>query len=57
VTKIKQETVDAIRAEFAAGATQAAIARKYNVSPAAVCRIVNGSRHKSKEQPCASETL
>ena len=57
MTKIKQETVDAIRAEFAAGATQAAIARKYNVSPAAVCRIVNGSRHKSKEQPCASKTL
>jgi predicted DNA-binding protein (UPF0251 family) len=57
VTRIKQETVDAIRAEFAAGATQAAIARKYGVSPAAVCRIVNGSRHKSKEHPCASETL
>jgi predicted DNA-binding protein (UPF0251 family) len=56
VTKIKQETVDAIRAEFAAGATQAAIARKYGVSPAAVCRIVNGSRHKVKEtaieRPC-----
>ncbi len=57
MTKIKQETVDAIRAEFAAGATQAAIARKYGVSPAAVCRIVNGSRHKNTEQPCASETL
>jgi predicted DNA-binding protein (UPF0251 family) len=49
VTKISKETVDAIRAEFAAGATQAAIARKYGVSPAAVCRIVNGSRHKVKE--------
>jgi predicted DNA-binding protein (UPF0251 family) len=56
VTKIKQETVDAIRAEFAAGVTQAAIARKYNVSPAAVCRIVNGSRHKSKEAANAATT-
>jgi DNA-binding transcriptional regulator LsrR (DeoR family) len=56
VTKIKQETVDAIRAEFAAGMTQAAIARKYNVSPAAVCRIVNGSRHKNKEAANAATT-
>jgi DNA transposition AAA+ family ATPase len=56
VTKISKETVDAIRAEFAAGATQAAIARKYGVSPAAVCRIVNGSRHKSKEAANAATT-
>jgi DNA transposition AAA+ family ATPase len=56
VTKISEETVDAIRAEFAAGATQAAIARKYGVSPAAVCRIVNGSRHKSKEAANAATT-
>ena len=43
--RIDKETVKAIRQAVANGDPQGEIAKRYAVSPSAVCRIVNGSRH------------
>jgi hypothetical protein len=43
--RIDKETVEAIRQAVANGDPQGEIAKRYMVSPSAVCRIVNGSRH------------
>lgn len=43
--RIDKETVEAIRQAVANGEPQGEIAKRYMVSPSAVCRIVNGSRH------------
>jgi transcriptional regulator with XRE-family HTH domain len=43
--QIDKATVAEIRQAVANGETQGEIAKRYMVSPSAVCRIVNGSRH------------
>jgi predicted DNA-binding protein (UPF0251 family) len=47
--RLSAETVDRIREQSAAGVRQADIAREHDISPATVCRIVNGSRHAPKD--------
>ena len=47
--RISAETAAEIRKTVAEGARQADVARTYGISPAAVCRIVNMSRHAPKE--------
>ena len=43
--RIDSATVAEIRQAVANGERQSEIAKRYMVSPSAVCRIVNGSRH------------
>jgi hypothetical protein len=43
--RIDSSTVAEIRQAVANGEPQGEIAKRYMVSPSAVCRIVNGSRH------------
>jgi hypothetical protein len=50
--RISAETAAEIRKTVAEGARQADVARAHGISPAAVCRIVNMSRHAPKaDQP------
>jgi transposase-like protein len=48
--RISAETAADIRKAVADGARQADVARTHGISPAAVCRIVNMSRHAPKDQ-------
>ena len=43
--RIDSATVAEIRQAVANGEPQGEIAKRYMVSPSAVCRLVNGSRH------------
>lgn len=53
--QLPKETVDSVRSDHAAGVRQIEIARKHNISPASVCRIVNGKRHAQPSTPPVQE--